>query len=63
MTVDFKHPPKKTKKMMGHISFGDTLISFPFDAPADADEDDILNALIFEFSENSEMYWEEIDNG
>lgn len=63
MVCDFKNIPKsrKTRKMMGHISIGDTIISIPFEVSEKDDEDDILNALLFEFSENSEVYWEEIE--
>lgn len=55
--------PKKTRRFMGHIVIGETIISIPFEAPKNADDDDILNELIYEFSENSKMYWEEIYNG
>lgn len=54
--------PKKTRKFMGHIVIGETMISIPFETQKNADDDDILNALVFEFSENSQFYWEEMES-
>lgn len=53
--------PMPTKKMIGHVNIDDIIISFDFNVPANADEDDIISAMTEAFLEKINMEYEECD--
>lgn len=53
--------PMPIKKMIGHVTIDDIIISFDFNVPANADEDDIISAMTEAFLEKINMEYEECD--
>ena len=53
--------PMPTKKMIGHVNIDDIIISFDFNVPVNADEDDIISAMTEAFLEKINMEYEECD--
>ena len=53
--------PMPTKKMIGHITIDDIIISYDFNVPVNADEDDIISAMTEAFFEKINMEYEEDD--
>ena len=53
--------PMPTKKMIGHVNIDDIIISFGFNVPVNADEDDIISAMTETFLEKINMEYEGCD--
>lgn len=51
MEIKLNEKPIPTRKMIGHASIGDVIVSFDFEVLANADDDDILSSMIEAFFE------------
>lgn len=61
MEIKLNGKPIPTKKMIGHASVDDVIISFVFEVPANADDDDIISSMTVAFLEKINMSFEEYD--
>lgn len=61
MEIKLNGKPIPTKKMIGHASIGDVIISFEFETLANADDDDIMSSMTVAFLEKINMSFEECE--
>ena len=61
MEIKLNGKPIPTRKMIGHASIGDVIVSFDFEVLANADDDDILSSMIEAFLEKINMNFEEVE--